>query len=556
MSHDPYLPNHATSENLYAADEGYPGIISTLDHDDAFESQTQAWPPTSSIDELTSTSHAYSGYLYPDHNSTTNFSSLDSIGGIDHSERDQGLGDWQHGTSQAGSFVDPALLGTCGSHGFELPAFPLWGPQGSEPLDSLLPTTQDREQPPWSVYHAADQSYVASYHLGENSSGAAAQVDMSDLDRMTSSTSLATTAHGQNFRDVLGMPMRHLNTFARDAWSLIQSSPADIGKSEEHLDTPSRSSASVRMALICPHCGVRFSGTYSRGNLGRHVRHQHARPRKIVCEAPLCLKEFKRQDARLKHYRTSHPELVRDIVPSQSDGGGARSRYCVNGTDDNSDKERGLVSTTSALPSGERHLNDDAMDFASSAETTHKVEKSLRCSDCQIMFNRTADLRRHMAAFHDPDPPQYVCAIPGCDRASKPFSRKDKYMDHMKAVHSPSTTLAHSKSYQPKCTCPEQGCGREFDYNADLLRHQRTHTDMSERPHKCGQCEKSFLYPKDLKRHEATHLGDQDEEKPSFRCSVTSCEYCPRGSGFSRKDVMLRHMKRFHPDWKKAKEED
>ena len=178
----------------------------------------------------------------------------------------------------------------------------------------------------------------------------------------------------------------------------------------------------------------------------------------------------------------------------------------------------------------------------------HELVACHLCSDGHKTFNRRADFRRHMATVHSPNSPQYPCTIPGCPRGLHGFPRKDKLNDHMAKVHSPSNAVTPRKP--TTFACPEQGCGREFDQRADLLRHQRTHTDMSERPHKCGQCDKSFLYPKDLKRHEATHLGDEDEEKPSFHCPVTSCEYGPGGSGFSRKDGMLRHMKRFHPEWK------
>jgi len=591
MSHVRTL-NHATSENLYAADERRSGIRTTIDHDDASESQTQAWPPNSPMDELTSTSHAYSGYPYQDYNSTSNFSSIDSYVGLADIESDQRLAGWSNAASQAGSLVD-TTSGTHESRGY------FNGPMSSElqsqwyyqeprlpqELESLYPhfdarlLNLDLEQPPWSTYHAADQSYIPTHtYQGENSSGAAAQVGETDIDRITSSTLLATTDHGQHSRDIIDTPMRRITAFARDTWSLILPSADDTDKSETQLDTPPRSPAPASEPLHCPYCSAQFTGVHRKGNFGRHRRQKHSEMlRRHICEADGCSKVFMRLDARLKHYRKSHPELV----PATPEGtlsneqhhnpenlaGHALPRQDVkdrnrrtNDIDRDRDEKRRLVSPMSAMPSRRRYSNLDALASAPptptiltrrpSAETDHETTPNPKCSDCDITFNRRADLRRHVAEAHNPDPPKYPCAIPGCPRASHGFPRKDKLWHHMKRVHSPSNSLAHSQPSGVKHTCFEQGCAREFDQRADLLRHQRTHTDMSERPHKCGQCDKSFLYPKDLKRHEATHLGDQDEEKPSFHCTVTSCEYGPGGSGFSRKDGMLRHMKRFHPEWK------
>jgi hypothetical protein len=62
-------------------------------------------------------------------------------------------------------------------------------------------------------------------------------------------------------------------------------------------------------------CNADFRGTYARGNLGRHKRlkhgsHQGDGPRKYDCEEPGCAKSYKRQDARVKHYRKHHHHLA------------------------------------------------------------------------------------------------------------------------------------------------------------------------------------------------------------------------------------------------------
>jgi hypothetical protein len=66
--------------------------------------------------------------------------------------------------------------------------------------------------------------------------------------------------------------------------------------------------------LLClkEGCAANFSGTYRRGNLQRHMRLKHgAEERTYQCEAKNCRRIFKRQDARLKHYRKQHRWLLR-----------------------------------------------------------------------------------------------------------------------------------------------------------------------------------------------------------------------------------------------------
>jgi hypothetical protein len=57
-------------------------------------------------------------------------------------------------------------------------------------------------------------------------------------------------------------------------------------------------------------CRQPFTGLYRRGNLARHKRLKHGKGKPYVCEDLTCAKEFRRQDARLKHYRKYHCELA------------------------------------------------------------------------------------------------------------------------------------------------------------------------------------------------------------------------------------------------------
>jgi len=104
--------------------------------------------------------------------------------------------------------------------------------------------------------------------------------------------------------------------------------------------------------LCCsePGCRATFQGSYAKGSLARHRRlkhgsHQNRDSRDYDCEEPGCSKSYRRQDARLKHYRKVHrhlapgPALSRTKYRADSDSGshvrsvddpdvgGSRSQY-------------------------------------------------------------------------------------------------------------------------------------------------------------------------------------------------------------------------------------
>ncbi|KAF2788908.1 hypothetical protein K505DRAFT_366057 [Melanomma pulvis-pyrius CBS 109.77] len=91
--------------------------------------------------------------------------------------------------------------------------------------------------------------------------------------------------------------------------------------------------------------------------------------------------------------------------------------------------------------------------------------------------------------------------------------------------------------------CPHEGCEKAFDRSCDLRRHQKTHMDRSERPHKCLVCKEGFLYPKDRNRHERTH-DQSSSPQGMLYCPVAGCNNV---DGFSRRDNLLRHKRTQHP---------
>ena len=108
---------------------------------------------------------------------------------------------------------------------------------------------------------------------------------------------------------------------------LIRYRPASLGYSGSDVGLRPSGPASQTNSnvssdtLRCPFdgCGAIFTGGYRKGNLGRHRRLKHdGQGVQYPCEGKKCKKSFCRTDARLKHYRTDHPELVGGPVISRN----------------------------------------------------------------------------------------------------------------------------------------------------------------------------------------------------------------------------------------------
>jgi hypothetical protein len=102
----------------------------------------------------------------------------------------------------------------------------------------------------------------------------------------------------------------------------------------------------------------------------------------------------------------------------------------------------------------------------------------------------------------------------------------------LRVVVGSSTATANSREYPWDILPP---CRAEV-----CSRHRKKHLSPSERPHMCSvpDCGRGFLYPKDLERHQARH-----RQLASIACSFPGCR-----SVFGRRDNLLRHQRKKHPD--------
>ncbi|KAF1951918.1 hypothetical protein CC80DRAFT_189899 [Byssothecium circinans] len=84
--------------------------------------------------------------------------------------------------------------------------------------------------------------------------------------------------------------------------------PEETLELSSEVSPGSRSSPASNTSVFCSICGKVFRGEYARGNLTRHRKTCHSSTI-FPCEVGGCRRQYHRSDARLHHYRKSHPEL-------------------------------------------------------------------------------------------------------------------------------------------------------------------------------------------------------------------------------------------------------
>jgi hypothetical protein len=579
MSHDHRLDPAIDQLSRLADDVSYPTCTAC----DNEGSAAQSWSDDVAYMEL---HPGFTGVPWPTVTAASTYASEDSSlscqGHLSHSARANNLetsGPIQQFTSNV-EFLDPLDIYSLNNQDAEH-----WPGDALDPaLQAMSPSFSTSWELDCHDYHESGQLNALAKQVALSS------FDIHQLTHVVSSNQHATQAPSQQHLDLLhvGMPFGQSYAESKDM-SRVLMKPGSNERLDDFEDfesfdgarllagdasslhrMPSTTSESSGLqsgmsarsteseVVACTSCTTVFQGVYARGNYRRHRRQKHVEHRlEYVCKVSSCSKHFKRGDARLKHYRRHHPHLTNEPKFRNDRDTGHYRESTSDGTQ-NEDQDHLSSITLPPRTSGDSQtLYTDTTPFTTrvvaerlSIELLSKDGEGSRCDICQKGFNRAAELRRHKSSVHNLNSQQYFCTVPGCDRVSRPFRRKDKLADHTTRVHNlaaaPEAFENDEEISEATYRCEYQGCEREFDQRAELLRHKRTHTCKHERPYKCAQCRQSFLYPKDLKRHQATHLDVGD--MPMFHCEVASCEYGPGRQGFSRKDGMVRHMRRFHPE--------
>ncbi|XP_059608623.1 oocyte zinc finger protein XlCOF26-like [Phlebotomus argentipes] len=236
-----------------------------------------------------------------------------------------------------------------------------------------------------------------------------------------------------------------------------------------------------RINYTCPWEGCK-RGFRRENEFDRHF-FSHTGIKKYTCEVEGCTKSYIITDHLRRHVKASHetigPEEISCSVPD-----------CT------------MIFTTRSNMM--RHFRKK-----------HENPRVFSCLDCQEVFRRKDQLRRHRM--------QHTGQFPHvCDVCGKGFLNLKAFKSHG-VVHR-------------QLKCPQ--CEVKVNNWTELVTHRRRE---HQKVFKCASCDKEFHTKGRLRSHEVTHLPR--EQQPSFICDLCDREY-------SRKSNLAAHIHTVHENKK------